>query len=108
MKLVLIRWRDSHVSVGGWKELDDFSTEAPIVQSVGWLLMDSETTKVVVPHLIDAQEPHVPSQGCGEMAIPASAVVSMVELETPAGMNPARRESENTTSSSSPCGQAPV
>ena len=83
MRLVLVEWLDSHVAIGGWKELDAFCPEAPVVRSVGWLLRDGPKTKVIVPHMIHEQAPFIPLQGCGEMAIPEAAIVSMTELQAP-------------------------
>lgn len=82
MRLVLIEWMDSHVAVGGWKELDGFAPQAPVCRSVGWLLRDDAHSKVLVPHIIDAQS-DVPFQGCGDMTIPTSAVLNMVDLKAP-------------------------
>ncbi len=88
MKLVLVEWFDSHVAIGGWKELDGFSPDAPLVRSVGWLLRDGSKTKVIVPHLIQEQLPFVPMQSCGEIAIPEAAIVSITELQVPGGADP--------------------
>lgn len=82
MRLVLIEWLDSHVAVGGWKELDGFAPEAPICRSVGWLTRDDGHSKVIVPHVIEEQK-DVPLQGCGDMTIPTSAILRMVDLKTP-------------------------
>jgi hypothetical protein len=82
MRLVLIEWLDSHVAVGGWKELDGFAPEAPICRSVGWLARDDDHSKVVIPHVIEQQE-NVPLQGCGDMTIPTAAILRMIELKTP-------------------------
>lgn len=84
MRLVLIEWVDSHVAIGGWKLLEGFSPQAPVCRSVGWLVRDDEHSKVVVPHVIEEQsQGDVPLQGCGDMTIPAAAVVRMVELRVP-------------------------
>jgi hypothetical protein len=42
-------------------------------------LHDGDDSKVVVPHL-STQRENVPSQGCGDMAIPTCAIVKMVDL----------------------------
>ncbi len=80
MRLVLIEWLDSHVAVGGWKQLEGFSPQVSVVRSIGWLFRDDAHSKVVVPHLIEPQA-DVPLQGCGDMTIPTSAIVSMINLK---------------------------
>ena len=80
-RLVLIEWEDSH-SDGAWQHLDeDLEDRALVCRSVGWLVLDGERAKVVVPHMSE-QEAAVPLQGCGIMTIPAAAVLRIVDLAT--------------------------
>ena len=80
MRLVMIEWVDSHVGLPGWKQLGDVDySEAPIVRSVGWLHIDGDDLKVVIPHWIKEQGA-VADQGCGEMAIPARAIIRIINL----------------------------
>lgn len=79
LPLVMIEWEDSHGD-GSWQELDgEIEDRALVCRSVGWLLLDGEQAKVVVPHLSN-QEPGVPLQGSGIMTIPARAVLRVVPL----------------------------
>lgn len=79
MRLVLIEWEDSH-SAGGWQQLGGtLDDRALVCRSVGWLVLDGERAKVVVPHL-NEQEPGVPLQGSGVMTIPSRAVLRIVTL----------------------------
>lgn len=78
-ELVLIEWVDSH-SVPGWQLLgDDMDDRVLVCRSVGWLVLDGEEAKIVVPHM-NQQEPGIPPQGSGIMTIPASAVRRLVRL----------------------------
>lgn len=81
MRLVLIEWLDSFGCSSLWTKLED-SRAAPLVcRSVGWLLHDTDTCKVLVPHITDSD--HVTPQGCGDMTIPTCAVTRIVELADP-------------------------
>jgi len=83
MRLVLVEWVDSYGCSPRWGELEDCSPQLLTCKSVGWLLRDGEDCKVVVPH-VGGDVPGVKSQGCGEMTIPTSAIVRMVDLAEPA------------------------
>lgn len=80
MRLVLVEWVDSHIAVGGWKELDEIESVAPLARSVGWIVSESAEAVAIVPHLID-QQGCVVAQGCGEMLIPVRSVVKMIDLQ---------------------------
>ena len=81
-RLVLIEWEDSHGD-GAWHQLDgEIEDRALVCRSVGWLVLDGERAKVIVPHLSE-QDAGVPLQGSGVMTIPASAVLRIVGLEVP-------------------------
>src|SRR5438093_515728 len=80
MRLVLIEWEDSHSS-GAWQELaTELEDRAVVCRSVGWLVLDGDTAKVVAPHL-NEQEPGVPQQGCGIMTIPTRSVLRIADLQ---------------------------
>lgn len=79
MRLVLIEWEDSYGCAPSWEPLDGLAAETLMCRSVGWLAKDSDGVMVVVPHRADGPSP--PGQGCGDMTIPARAVVRVVDLE---------------------------
>lgn len=79
-KLVLIEWTDSYGCSASWQSVEEVEPEVMTCQSVGWLIYDGETCKVIVPHLSQTNFPHAVQQGCGDMTIPASAVVRIREL----------------------------
>jgi len=83
MRLVLVEWVDSHqVSAGGvWTELGASTLEdkALTMHSVGWLAIDGEHAKVIVPHHSGEHSPTM--QGAGIMSIPARSVIRLVNLE---------------------------
>ncbi len=80
MRLVLIEWVDSFGCSSNWQEIKDDVHPAPItVKSVGWLAYDGTSCKTIIPHISDAHE-HADAQGCGDMTIPASSIMRMVDL----------------------------
>lgn len=83
MRLVLVEWLDS-VGVGSeWGAIAD-TKEPPdmICYSVGWLLVDGDRYKVIVPHVhYDNPEVGAVKSGCGDMSIPTVAVRRMVDLK---------------------------
>jgi hypothetical protein len=87
-RLVLIEWVDSFGCSSSWTSLEG-SRAAPLMcRSVGWLLHDTETCKVVVPHITNTDE-GITRQGCGDMTIPTCAITRMIDLsETPPAGEP--------------------
>ena len=72
--MVAIEWEDSHYR-SGW------TTEAaetlPLkCLSVGWLVEDGESAKVLSANMTSENRP----QRCGDMTIPTAAIISMVEV----------------------------
>ncbi len=80
MRLVLIEWVDSFGCSTDWTPLEGNAPEVLVCRSVGWLLHDGDDCKTIVPH-ISSEHPGAERQGCGDMTIPNSAVVRIVELE---------------------------
>jgi hypothetical protein len=69
MRLVLIEWVDSYGGTTGWKELDDCTPELLVCRSVGWLLHDTDTVKVIVPHIVQpGPDTQIAAQGRGALA----------------------------------------
>ena len=84
MRLVLIEWLDSYGGSGGWKALDDLAPDELLCRSVGWLLHDTATVKVLVPHVVQPDEDtRIAAQGRGEMAIPCASIVNIRDLIDP-------------------------
>ncbi len=80
MKLVLVEWYDSFGCSAKWQTLDDVLGTKPLLcQSVGWVAHDGPDCKVIVPH-VSRDHASVPRQGCGDMAIPAKAIVRITIL----------------------------
>ena len=85
MRLVLIKWVDSYSGSGAhWRGLQSYTPRNLLCSSVGWLLHDGEECKVVVPHLSEPAEEGDDRQGCGDMTIPTSTIIDMVDLSQPA------------------------
>ena len=80
LRLVLIEWVDAFGCSPDWADLDDSRAEPLICRSVGWLLHDTPTCKVVVPHVTNTDDPTITPQGCGDMTIPSCAVTRMIDL----------------------------
>lgn len=79
-KLVLIEWLDSH-SGRGWQTEEQLNSacEPLRCRSVGWLFSDKKDCKVLVSHL--AGEDQDSFQGCGDMTIPAKAILKTTVLK---------------------------
>jgi hypothetical protein len=79
MRLVLVEWVDASGGIrSGWRPLAEIKkTSAPMpALSVGWIIRDDEDCVTVCPHRVG--EDH--DQGDGELAIPKSWVIRMVDL----------------------------
>lgn len=81
MRLVLIEWVDSYGCSSSWQSIEDpfVAPRAMLCRSVGWLAHDGEDCKVLIPHVAKVG-PDEPDQGCGDMTIPARAVVRIANL----------------------------
>ena len=83
-RLVYIKWHDAIGCGSQWEDLDDIKKycEPLVIATVGWIVADSATGILVVPHMYSGQEPHprTGQQGCGDMVIPKSAIVSIEDL----------------------------
>lgn len=84
MRLVMVEWVDSFGCSSEWQDLSDDCHPKPVVcRSVGWLMYDDPTCKVIVPHV--AETGPATKQGCGDMTIPTECVRQMVDLTDPLG-----------------------
>jgi len=80
MRLVLIEWVDSFGCSSNWQELSKDCQPKPIVcKSVGWLFIDNEDCKVIVPHIANVSD-DVLQQGCGDMTIPTKSIIRIVDI----------------------------
>lgn len=79
-RLVHIRWHDAKGVHGTWQHLEDLEDEPLkdyIVDSVGFVLRESETVIHIAPHLhVDGDEGHY----VGDMRIPKNMIVDMWEI----------------------------
>jgi hypothetical protein len=52
MKLVLVEWLDSYAGKG-WQTVDQIgrAAEPLYCRSVGWLITENKTCKIIVPHI---------------------------------------------------------
>ncbi len=79
MKLVLVKWVDSHGCTPQWQDLTDYETELPIMKSVGWVIFENDKLLSVCGHIAEVTD-STPFQGNGIMTIPKQALVSVREL----------------------------
>lgn len=83
-RLVQIDWLDSAEDKRGWRPFDTEEPPPLLCQSVGWLVIDGEKTKVIVPTRHDGNEEQgVRECGTGGMKIPAGCVVRIADLAPP-------------------------
>jgi hypothetical protein len=82
--LVLIEWVDSGQPIPGWQWLDMIEEKKPHrCVSVGFLVQDDESAKVLVPNLGASDGGSGFDQASGLTTIPTAAVEIMVELTWP-------------------------
>lgn len=81
MRLVLIEWLDSH-SGHGWQTVERIqrAAEPLYCRSVGWLLAERKDCKIIVPHIGGERRGAAMLIGCGDLVIPAKAIVKMTVL----------------------------
>jgi len=80
-KLVLIEWVDSGQPIPGWQWLSDVSTRVPHkCVSVGFLVQDDETTKVLAPNLGSSDGAGEWDQASGLMTIPTVSISKIEQL----------------------------
>ena len=76
--LVRVRWMDSHYLGVGWQGPIDFEDRATICESVGWLALDGEQVKVLMPHR--SVQDGTLNQGGGIIQIPACCIARITHL----------------------------
>ncbi len=83
MRLVLIEWVDSFGCSSNWQELSEDCQPKPIVcKSVGWLFVDKEDCKVIIPHIANISDDDL-QQGCGDMTIPTKSILHIIDIVEP-------------------------
>lgn len=88
--LVLVEWEDSHYLGVGWQGPIEFDDEPTTCESVGWLVLDGEKVKVLMPHR--SVQDGALNQGGGIMQIPARCISRMVRLSEPTSSAASCRE----------------
>lgn len=81
VKLVLIEWLDSRRPDPAWQHLTDFDQQGICkCASVGWLIRDDESLKVLAPNMGDIDdESNLQVSGC--ISIPAISVTAIKPLQ---------------------------
>jgi hypothetical protein len=80
-RLVQIRWHDAAGVSAGWEhliDLDDKPLEDFIIDSVGFVMRETNSVIHIAPHL-HIEEKH--GQYCGDMQIPKSSIISLWEIK---------------------------
>ncbi len=82
--LVMLEWEDSARPSPAWVHVQDIEQRPSIIlcRSVGWLLVDNESVKVLAPnmgHTDDLEN----LQASGLITIPTRSVVKVHELREP-------------------------
>lgn len=79
-RLVQVRWHDAAGVSENWQDVDaleDHPLEDYIIDSVGFVLRESETVLHIAPHLHSGKKN---DQYCGDMEIPKSAILDIWEI----------------------------
>jgi len=78
LKLVYVEWEDSCGAQARWQYLSESGSSRVLCRSVGWLVYDGKDCKRIVPHIAyHADDSERSEQGCGDMTIPTSAVLTL-------------------------------
>jgi hypothetical protein len=79
MQLVLVEWLDSRRGEG-WARLEELRAdlEATRCKSVGWIISRDKSSITLAGHLAEN-----PDQCCGDMTIPAKAILSILPITLP-------------------------
>lgn len=82
MKLLLVEWDDAH-SGSRWEPLEDLKARTlPLsCRSVGWLVEETKTALLLVPHISGENNQQIMSNGSGEIEIPKSCITKRVPLK---------------------------
>lgn len=80
LRLVCVEWEDSCGPIARWQYLDESEPEYILCRSVGWLVYDGKDCKRIVPHIGRHKTDEARDQGCGDMTIPTSAILKMVDV----------------------------
>jgi len=88
MDLVYIKWIDSFGCNAGWTTIEDIMDEVEMkIESVGWVAQETSKYILLVPHVHGAvqlgKDRLAKESGCGDMAIPKSAIVERRILTIP-------------------------
>lgn len=78
--LLYIRWHDAAGASADWQhleDLDDRPLKDYIINSVGFVLRETETVIHIAPHIHEGYEQ---DQYCGDMQIPKSAIIEQWEI----------------------------
>jgi len=81
MKLVLVKWVDSTIRIGGWHEVSKKGIRAVCHRSVGWISAKTKDSITLIPHLSEKNHPSAMFQCWGEITIPKAAIVKMKKLK---------------------------
>lgn len=72
--LELVTWRDAGGEEDGWKDPKDIDDENPIIQSVGWVVKETEKNVTLAMDLADDGDTHTRGR------IPKGMIVSRITL----------------------------
>lgn len=75
MKIELITWRDAGGEQEGWQAPEDLDDENPIIQSVGWVVKETDNNVTLAMDWADDGDTHTRGR------IPKGMIVSRVVLK---------------------------
>ena len=88
MEIVLVKWEDAFGCPEGWQMLDEVERETSLVQSVGFVAAETETTLTIVPHVGGLNRET--QQAAGAITLPKRQIISVYRCEVappPAGQS---------------------
>lgn len=78
-RLVIIECLDSYGCSSSRQDLANCEPGV-VCKSIGWLIHDGDKCKVIVPHLNQPDHTSTSQQGCGDMTIPTTSIVKILDV----------------------------
>lgn len=81
MEIVLVKWEDAFGCPEGWQMLDEVERKTSLVQSVGFVAGETETTLTIVPHVGGLNRET--QQAAGAITLPKRQIISIFSCPVP-------------------------
>lgn len=80
-EFVYIKWVDSYGVRSGWTDLEEYSPNLLVIESVGKVISQTKDVVAIAHNYADATE-NTPQQGNGIMVIPKKAILRAISFSS--------------------------